>query len=204
MNTVPYEVLAAPYTLYIASVGTTFPDVDETPGVSWFKVGTSGNLNYDDGAGVTIEHPQTIVKWRSVGDAGSRKVFRTEEDLIVRMVVVDMTLEQYALAINNNTVTDTPAGVGTPGTRKLGLSRGFQVSTKALLIKGHESPYGEDWTSQYEIPVAAQAGSPTVTVSKKGQPAALALEWHALVDPNAASEDERFGRLIAQDADALT
>ena len=34
--------------------------------------------------------------------------------------------------------------------------------------------------------------------------AALALEWTALEDPDAATENERFGRILAQTADAET
>lgn len=203
-NTVPYEVIAAPFTLWVAPVGEAFPDVDTTPAGNWTKVGSSGPLNYDEAEGVTVEHAQEITKWRSVGDMGTRKVFRTSEDLIVRMKLVDLTIEQYAHALNNNTVTDQAAGVGTPGYRKIGLSRGTQVTTKALLIRADVSPYGADWKMQYEIPVAAQVGNPSVAISKKGEPAGLNLEWHALVDPNALSEDERFGRLVAQDDDPNT
>jgi hypothetical protein len=202
LNSVPYEVIAAPYTLYVAPVGTAFPEVDTDPGAAWIKVGTSGPLNYDDAAGVTIEHRQTVVSWRSAGDTGTRKRFRTEEDLAVRMKLVDVTLEQYAHALNYNAVTDVPAGVGTPGYRKIGLSRGTQIVTKALLVRADISPYGEDLKSQYEIPLAQQSGSPTVSLSKKGEPEGLDLEWMALVDTTAASDAERFGRLVAQDADA--
>lgn len=201
-NTVPYEVIAAPYTLYVAPVGTAFPLIDANPAVAWVKVGTSGPLNYDGDAGVTIEHPQSINPWRSLGDAGSRKVFRSSEDLKVRMTLVDISLEQYARAINDNTVTDTPAGVGTAGFRSLGLSRGFTVSTKALLVRGNVSPYGATGNSQYQIPIAAQSGNPTV-VFLKDKPAGLALEWMALVDPS-QSADAYFGVLIVQDADATT
>ena len=27
----PYEIVAAPFTLYIAPIGTDFPDIDEAP-----------------------------------------------------------------------------------------------------------------------------------------------------------------------------
>lgn len=202
-NTVPYEVIAAPYEVWFAPVGTAFPDVDTAPGVSWTKVGTSGNLNYDDGAGVTVEHRQTTVPWRAAGDSGSRKIFRTEEDQIVKLKLVDITLEQYKLALNSNSITDTPASTGVPGTRKIGLSRGQTVATMALLVRGLVSPYGSDWNSQYEIPIAAQTGAQSV-VFKKGEPAGLDLEWMTLVDATAATEDERFGRLVVQDADAGT
>lgn len=202
-NPVPYEVIAAPYSVYWAEVGTAFPDVADAPGIGWTLLGTSGNLNYDDGAGVTVQHEQNITPWRSLGDAGSRKVFRTTEDLRIRLKLVDMTLENYRHGLNRNAVTHTTgsAGVSAPQS-KIGLSRGFGVDTVALLIRGDVSPYGDDavvnWHSQFEIPRAAQTGNPTA-VFKKGEPVGLDLEWMALVDPNAANEFERFGRLVAQD-----
>lgn len=203
-NSVPFEVIAAPFTAWIAPVGTAFPDLSDAPAGPWTRIGTNGDLNYDESEGVVVEHQQEMTKWRAVGDMGARKVFRTSEDQVVRFKLVDFTLEQYSHALNSNAVTDVPAGVGTAGYRKIGLSRGSQVRTVALMVRGSVSPYGEDWVTQYEIPVAAQWSNPSVALSKKGEPAGYVLEFHSLVDPNAASEDERFGRLLAQDADPNT
>lgn len=201
-NTVPYEVLAAPFTAYIAAVGVTFPDVDDAPGVAFTQIGTSGALNYDSDEGVVVEHRQSLNPWRSLGDAGSRKIFRSEEDFIVRLTLVDVTVEQYRVAVNRNTLTDVAPGVGLGGYRKIGLSRGFTVDTMALLVKGDISPYNATGNMQYEVPIAAQSGSPTVTY-RKDQPAGLALEWMALVDPSQTAQ-EYFGRLVVQDAEATT
>jgi hypothetical protein len=201
-NTVPYEVIAAPFTLWVAATGSAFPLLGAAPSVAWTKVGTSGPLNYDGDQGVVLEHRQSLAPWRSLGDAGSRKIFRSDEDLIIRMTLVDLTLEQYKLAENRNTVTTVPAGVGTVGYRKLGLSRGFTVDTMALLVRADISPYGADFAMQYEVPIAAQSGSPTVTYLKD-RPAGLALEWMALVDPS-QSAAEYFGRLVTQDDEANT
>lgn len=197
-NTDPLEVIAAPFRVYAAPVGTAFPDVtdpeDDPSFDAWTLIGSSGDLNYDRGTGVVVEHKQSITPWRSVGDAGSRKVFRTEEDLTIKLKLVDLTLEQYARALNSNSVDSAAVG-----SRKVGLSRGFPVATHALLIRSSVSPYGDGLNMQYEIPVAAQTGSPSVTLSKPGEPAGLDLEWMALVDPNATDETERFGRLVAAD-----
>jgi hypothetical protein len=67
----------------------------------------------------------------------------------------------------------------------------------ALLARADASPYGSpDWNMQYEIPIAAQQGSPSVQF-KKDQPAKLNLEWMTLVDPS-QSAAEYFGRLVVQ------
>jgi hypothetical protein len=200
LNATPYEIIGAPFTLWVASVGTAFPNVDVNPAVGWTKVGTSGDLNYMD-EGVTVEHSQSINFFRAAGDTGSRKAFRTEEDCMVRLTLADLTLEQYKLALNGNSLTPVAEASGIPGTKKLGLSRGLTIDTRALLVRG-PSPYMADGIAQYEIPVAVQTGKQQL-VYRNGQPAGLALEWTALVDPNAATSDERFGRLIAQTAAAL-
>lgn len=200
-NSVPYEVIAAPYSVYWATLGPTWPAIDATPGAGWTVFGTSGNLNITD-AGVTVAQPQETSEWRALGDIGTRKVFRTSEGLMVRFILADLTLEQYRHAINSNALTTVAAGSGTAGYKKLGLSRGAFVSQVALLIRG-VSPHMADGFSQYQIPVAFFTGSPEVTFANSGEPAGLAFEFKAAIDPNAVSEDERYGRLIVQTAAAL-
>ena len=195
-NTQPFEIIAAPYKVYFAPTGTAFPAIDlAIPASPWKLVGTSGDLNYTD-EGVTVAHNQALEKFRALGDSGSRKIFRTEEDLMIRLMLADITLEQYSHALNSNAVTTVAAGAGTAGYKVIGLSRGFAVATVALMVRG-PSPYGDNFTLQYEVPLAAQSGNPE-TVFVKSTPVALALEWTALVDPNAVSQFERFGRLRAQ------
>lgn len=200
-NSLPYEIIAAPFKVWFAPVGTVFPAVDDAPGGSWTLVGTSGDLNYLDD-GVTVTHNQTIERFRALGDCGVRKAFRTEEDQEIRLMLADLQLEQYKLALNGNTVTTNAASMIAAGYKEIGLSRGFSIATMALLVRG-PSPEMEDGAMQYEVPRCMQVGSPEL-VYRKGTPAALALVWAALVDPDAASDDERFGRLVVQTAEQLT
>ncbi|MBZ0164567.1 MAG: hypothetical protein K8H74_17875 [Notoacmeibacter sp.] len=197
----PYEIIAAPFDVYWAPVGEAFPAIDAAPAGNWALIGTSGDENYTED-GVTVAHSQAFSKTRAAGTTGPRKAFRIEEDLMIRLTLMDMTLEQYLHAMNGNTVTTTAAGAGTAGYKKLGLSQGLQTTTMALLIRGSASPYGASWNSQYEIPRCYQSGSPEA-VFKKGDPVGLALEFTVLEDPNAASDDERFGLLITQHQTAL-
>lgn len=202
-NTSPYEIIAAPFDVYRAVTGTAFPLVNATPAAAWKLVGSNGSLNYDE-AGITIDHGQDFQEFRALGDAGVRKMFRTAEKLSIKLKLFDITLEQYAAALNDNAVTTVAAASGVPGTKKLGLSRGFSVATMALMIRGNVTPYGgtSAWNMQYEIPIAAQVGSPTV-IYNKSMPVGLELEWMVLVDPSAATADERFGRIVTQTATAL-
>lgn len=191
----PFEIVAQPFTLWVAAVGSAFPSVDEAPGGSWTKIGTSGDLNYTED-GVKISHKQKIENFRALGSTGPRKSFRTEEDLMISLTVVDLTLEQYKIAMNGNAISTTAPGVGDSGYKKIGMSRGLNVQQYALLIRGADaSAYMEGGVAQYEVPVAVVVSEPEV-VFTKGSPAGLALEFQALEDPSALSDDERFGRLI--------
>lgn len=194
----PYEIIAAPFTVYWAATGTAFPAIDAEPS-SWIKIGTSGDRNYSND-GVTVAHTQTIELVRALGGTGPIKVLRTEELLAVRFTLWDLLLEQYKLALNSNAVTTTAAGAGTAGFKEIELYRGVTVSTMALLVRGNVSPEGAGWKTQYQIPVAFQNGAPE-PVFVKNAPAGLALDFVALEDPDAASEAERFGKLIVQHQD---
>ncbi|MBW8638997.1 hypothetical protein K1W69_17505 [Hoeflea sp. WL0058] len=197
----PYEIIAAPFTVWFAPVGEAFPTFDADPAGNWAKIGTSGDENYSED-GVTVVHSQTTEKTRVLGTTGPRKAFRTQEDMMVRFTLFDMTLENYKHALNGNPVTTTAAGSGTAGFKKIGLRQGLEVSTMALLVRGNASAYGPDWKAQFEVPRCFQSGSPE-QVFRKGLPAGLALAFDALEDSSAASADERFGRLKIQHQTAL-
>lgn len=199
-NSTPYEIIAAPFTVYAAVVGTAFPTVDAVPAAAWATVGTSGDLNYFED-GVIINIPQKFDFFRALGDSASRKVFRVEEDLTVELTLADLTLEQFQHAVNGNAITTVPSSSGIAGYKKIGLSRGFSVATVALLVRG-PSPYGDNMTWQLEIARAAQTGSPK-TVFRRNVPAGLDLMWTSLVDPSAASASERIGKIRAQTGPAL-
>lgn len=197
-NSQPYEIVGMPADIYIAAVGATFPDIDATPNpTDWTKLGTNGSLNYTPD-GVKAGQPQSFNIWRSLGSAAPRKVFRTEEDGKYGVSVADMTLEQLTQAIGGLTPTAVVAGGGTAAYKKIGLSRGLNIATVALFIRvPGGSPYIADGNLQYEIPYAQYTGSPEVTW-KRDNPAIIDMEWMALVDPNAASDDEQLGRIVAQ------
>lgn len=194
MNDTPYEIISAPGSLYIAPEGEDFPELGATPAGNWKLVGTSGDMNYLD-SGISVSHPQTVNVFRGLGSTAPTKAFRSEEDLIVKAVLADLSLEQYSHVLNENTV-DVSAGIAT-----IGLSRGTSVARRALLVRFDVSPYRSDGKSQYEIPVAIQQGQPDVVFRRGSEPAALALEFRAMRDPEASSVSEELGRFIADEAE---
>ena len=196
----PYEIIGAPFTLWVADTGTAFPALDAEPAVGWTKIGTNGDRNYSE-EGVTVSHSQTLNYARPAGATGPVKAFRTEEDLRISLTLWDITLEQYAFAMNRNTVSTVAAGEGTVGSKSIGIYRGTQVREMALLLRGI-SAYDAAMVAQYEVPRAVDAGSPQIKYSK-GVPAGLAIEFMAMEDLAAAAVEERFGRLRSQHQAAL-
>lgn len=196
----PYEIIGSPLTLWLAPTGTAFPLIGVAPAGGWVQIGTNGTRSESDD-GVTVTHSQTLTKVRPGGATGPVKVFRSEEDLMIKLTLWDLTLEQYLYTLNSNTLTTTAAATGTAGFKKLGLSRGTSVKEYALLARG-ASPYDEAMTAQYQVPRVYQSGSPAV-VYKKGVPAGLELEFTALEDVAAATADVRFGSMVFQHQIAL-
>jgi hypothetical protein len=197
----PYEIITAPLSVYIAPIGEAFPAIDAAPAGNWVLLGTNGDRNYDEG-GVTVAHSKTYNKIRVAGATGPVKADLDQEDLMVRLTLLDMSPEQYAYALNGNDVTTTAAGSGTAGFKSVGLSQSVgRTAEFALLCRGL-SPEDESMNCQFELPRVFDSGQPSI-VFRKGQAAGIALEFSALEDLSASSEDERFGRFIAQHQEPL-
>ncbi len=200
----PYHLIVGPVEIWFAPAGTAFPLINGAPSGSFTKVGTDGSKDYSED-GVTCSHPQTMEVFRGLGSTGPRKIFRTEEDLMIALLSHDISLEQYALALNQNTVTTTAPASGIAGIKEIPLHRGAEVAQIALLVRGvGKSPYdpsGGTFNIQYQVPIVSQVGEPEV-VFEKGVPAGLELEFQAIEDPDAAAGEE-FGKLVAQNAAAL-
>jgi hypothetical protein len=196
----PYEIIGSPLSLWLAPLATAFPLIDAAPASAWKLIGTNGTANQDD-SGVVVTHSQKVEVARPAGRTGPVKAWCSEEDFMISIGLWDCTLEQYQYALAGVAPTTVAAGVGTAGYKKMGLSRGVEVTQYALLARG-VSPYGEPMNLQFEVPRVYQSGSPKPKFGK-GKPAALELEFTALEDLGASSAAERFGRIIAQHAASL-
>ena len=189
----PIELIVGPLTLWTAPVGEAFTVIDVAPAGNWVKVGSSGDEDYTDD-GVVVLAPQTVEFFRGAGNTGPRKAYITEEDLIVRVTVANMTLEEVNLAFNSVAIT---TAAGPPAIKDITLNRGsVEPAQMALQVRG-KSPYADAKNMQFEIPVAIHMGSPEFPFTKSAV-TAFQLEFMALVDPSAATAAEKFGRLLAQ------
>lgn len=188
----PYEIIGAPFTIYLAPVGTAFPAINVAPSGTWTKMGTSGDKNYSDD-GVTVTHDQSIEVFRGAGATGPRKAFRTEEDLLIEFGLADLSPDQYAKVLNNAAVSTVAQGSGIAGQKHFVLWQGLTVATFALLARGM-STIDDSLNAQYEVASCFQSGSPDPTFNK-GEPAILNCEFTAL---DAAGDGAGFGRLRIQ------
>lgn len=188
MAVAPYEIIAGPANVWVAAYGTAFPDPGSAPAVGW----TTGALGYTDG-GITVTHNQNIEQLMVDQLSTPVKVLRTTEGLTIEFGIVQLTLERYALILNNATVT---SDVGPPATKSIPLQKGVDVNRFAMLVRG-PSPYG-NFDMQYEVPIVIEAGEPTMTFNRDAK-SVLSTSWITLADTT-LPVGEQFGTIRAQSA----
>lgn len=198
INTIPYEVLAGSGTVYLAPAGTALPA--EPGGVlssPWFKIGTGGDLNYDEDTGIEFTVTENVVPWTPLGSNAPRKYFRTVEGVTAKVQVADMTLEQVKYALNGNAITTVAAGVGTIGYKKIGLVKGTNITSYACIIRYNVSPYLAEGIMEFRHTLVQQKGEPKF-VAKKGEPMLVDFELMSIADPAVVIEADRLGVWLAQ------
>jgi len=199
-NQEPFEIIAGPFEVYAALVGTAFPAIKDAPAAPWKLIGKNGNANHDEGA-VKVSHKQATDKVYVAGRTSPRKVLRKQEEMHVIFDLLDLTIEAYAQALGGLGISTVAAAAGVAGEKSMGLSMGGDVTQVSILVRGL-SPYGTGMAMQYELPIASQVGDPA-PVPQKGKPAGLAFDYLVLDDPNAVDEYHRHGTLRGQTAAAL-
>lgn len=186
----PKRILVAPFTAFVAPLGTGFPLVSDDEAAfdpDWFKLGENGDRNYDDD-GVTLTMSDTTDVFRGAGETAPQKVFRTEEDATVAFNLVDMAAAQFAKVLNDATITTVAAGVGIPGEEIVEGYRGFEVAQFELLLRGEgASTETLGLNMQFEFAQVFSSGDPAPVFTKTG-PAMLAVEF----TPTRAATGEFF------------
>lgn len=192
MSTEPYEILVGVGSMYLAPAGTAKPALTATPSGAWRNVGFTKD-------GVKVKKTNKIEAFSPDQRTGKVKARRTEEGLTVETNLMENTLENLADVLGGS-VTDTPPGSGTIGTRALKLYSGADVDEFAVLYRG-DSPYGA-YPGQYYVPRGYFDDDIEVEYTKDGE-ALIPVKFEALEDLDAATEADRFGIVEYQDAAAL-
>lgn len=171
----PHEVVAAPLTVWIAPVGTSFPNVwQDTPGGGWVRLGTEGSKNYSD-AGVSVGHTEEVTDFIPAGSTMPTKRFRVGESMMITLELVDIGPDAYAKVMNDSQITTVAKSAGTvAGNKSFSLYRGDQVKSYAVVLRGVSS-VDNDLNLQYEF---TQAGVSVngEAVFNKGEPVMLPTE----------------------------
>lgn len=188
MASSPFEIIAGPADVYIAPASENFPDVDDTPAGNWLSLGETEG-------GVKVTHNQTVEMLYTDQNTGPRKAIRSQEGLAIEFSLAELTLETYAKAMNDATVT-TGISIGTGTARSMAMYQHVDVAEFTFLVRG-PSPYMDAFL-QYQVPVVIQMGEPTLSFVKNDK-AVFAVKFMALVDPDAVAVEDRFGALVAQD-----
>jgi hypothetical protein len=170
----PHEIVATPLTIYLAPVGTAFPAVEDDPAAfdaAWELLGSEGDLNYGED-GVTVSHGETVSDFTPAGSTMPSKRFRTAEDFLISLNLVDLGPEAYAKVMNDAEITATGSS------KSFSLFRGDQVNAFAVLARGM-STVDNELALQYVFSKAFVSVDGNV-VWNKGKPAELPVKIQAI------------------------
>lgn len=184
------EIINGPLSVYWAPVGESFPAVADAPAGNWALIGTSGAHNYSED-GVTVSGEKSVEYFRALASGYPRKAFITESDLMVGVTLVDYTLAQLRLALNQNTVT-TASPIA-----HIQLDVGVDVNEIALLVRGTgKSPQFSGGNLQYELPRVVEDGSREWGWIK-GDPVGSELNFRLIYDEGQSNPGGRLVVAIA-------
>lgn len=184
------EILAGPWDIYLAPVGTAYPEIDEAPAAAWLLLGTQGAKNITED-GIHLFKEVEAELWRGLGSTQYQKRFVTGEALRVEFELADVSVEAWSHFLVGEPdsapagITTTAAGAGVAGSKAIDLFTGFSFNEVALLARKSDSPYGVLFNAQYQIPRCVQNGTAEV-VSVKGEPQVLAFSFESLEGATAA------------------
>lgn len=182
----PFEIVAGLVDAYLAPLATAFPVINVAPAGAWIKLGAGGSKDFTED-GLVVRHEVGVERIRSAGTTGPRKAFRTQEDLLIELTLMDATAEAISAAFNQLAVTTL---AGPPAEKTIQLLEGPSVTLRSLLLRGVLSPYADSASNlQFDIPIVYQNG-PIEFLFSKGKPIGLKLQFVALQD-----DTNGFGKL---------
>lgn len=185
----PFQLMNGPFSVYIADTVELAPEITVPPAGNWALLGVSGDKDITED-GIMLRMEQTVNKFRGLGSIATRKMFRTEQDIVIEFTLADASIENYARVFNDATIDLTS------WRRRIQLLMTADVAQFSLLVRGDgKSPYGA-FNTQWWIPRASHDAN-IETKIVKGEPIGLAYRWTALVD-----DDYDLGWMESQDEES--
>ena len=179
------ELVNGPLDIYWAPTGESFTAIGVTPAGNWLKIGTSGAHNFSED-GVSIISDKNIDYFRGLASGYPRKAFITEANLMVSVSMADLSLSQFRLALNQNTVSSGG------GIDHIQMDVGLDVSEIALLVRGTgKSPQFDGGNIQWELPRVVEDGSRDLSFVKGG-PVLVELNFVLIYDEGQSNPGGRF------------
>lgn len=186
----PYEIFAnGAFDIYLAVPNQADPVINVAVPGAWIKLGVAGSQDYGED-GIKVRKETANKEVFGLGSYGVRKVFRDRERLYIEVPLMDATLEAFRDAFNQTAVTVI---AGPPAEKTIPLLENTVTpTTRALLIRGSNSPYMDGGVLQWWIPIVYQTGSPEANI-RKSDPIVLDLQFTAIADAT-----NGFGKIHAQ------
>ena len=173
----PFEVIAAPYAVWLGPAGTPCPDIDDMSLARWVQLGNNEHYNDD---GVVVELEQEIGTFTPGGLTEATKAYRTSEGRKISFSLADLSPEVKAQALDS-TVGIVVAASSIPGKKSVVTRRGAVVATYALLARG-ASAENELMAAQIYEPKVYQSASISAALKKGTDPAVVAFTFESLYD----------------------
>jgi hypothetical protein len=174
MSCEPFAIVVGAGNVYLAPVGTAFPDTDETPAAAWAYLGST------DDNGVSVTQARTMELHFKGNSALPQKATLTEARETIKFALTEITVERYAMVLDNAAVTTVAAGSGTPGTKWFPVKPSSSCAPQfAMLIRG-PSPV-MDAFAQYEYARVSPTGAIEAVYQKTGG-TVLPCEFEAFED----------------------
>ena len=128
---VPAELIAGPWTIYVADAGEDHPEIADDVTTPWVKLGA--NLSDD---GITFERDETINEQMTLDSPLVAKLFREKDALALTATVLDLSTETWARVENGAAVTSQVPASGEGGYKEFTIGRGFDIKYYSVLLRG--------------------------------------------------------------------
>ena len=201
----PNEVVWGPGDIWVAEVGTDFPDVDADPTAAWQLLGISEGRSFTDG-GITIGETPAFAYSKGEGESLDTDGRVTGLEVMLSGELKDMRLASFRVVMGKvaGDIVEVAAASGTIGYQTLQAYRPIgQAPRFACLVRFMDNPYDKVYAGiQREFPVMMSIGAVTTpwTVSN---PTPWPFEFKLLGDRSKSDIDESAGAWVVQHEKAL-